>query len=217
MARYSPSQPPVTQDVQQLERWLREEIEQIRSSTDDIYRLTEFVLDNYVAAGYGGIGQNDPTNLLPDIPAGGWIDFTGFDIPLVTPKAVGYHFAEDGVSFDETGIWYVSVKLALEHNELNAGRTISLRTDNRTTGVPSTISFNYGVGRNVGVSNLSLGVFFEVAEDTIGQIIGLEVGGGDAFSLVDCIGAIYEVHHISEYKGDFSVAAIESLSKSRHG
>lgn len=223
MARYSPTSVPTTGDIYQLERWLREEMEQIRSSTDDIYVLANFMLDNYVAAGYGGIGQDAATNPLPDIGAGAWIDFTGFDIPLVAPKAVSYDFANDGLQFNEEGIWYVSIKLALQHNELNAGRQIALRFDNRTTNTPGTVEFRYGVGRNTDVTNITLGVFFEVENaavvtgvaQALGDTIGLEIGGGSAFSLIDCIGAIYEVHHISEYKGDFSVGTLESLSPNR--
>lgn len=37
MARYVPTAVPTTQDISQLERWLREELERIQQSTDDIY------------------------------------------------------------------------------------------------------------------------------------------------------------------------------------
>ena len=39
MAQYVPGEVPTTQDIQQLERWLRMEFEQVRNSTDDIYEV----------------------------------------------------------------------------------------------------------------------------------------------------------------------------------
>ena len=39
MARYVPSPAPTTDDIGQMARWLREEMERIRQSTDDIYTV----------------------------------------------------------------------------------------------------------------------------------------------------------------------------------
>lgn len=207
MARYVPGNVPTTTDIQQLERWLREELERVRQATDDIYRLAQSVLDNFTAAGYGGIGQNAATNPLPDFPAGGFIDFTGFDVPLVVPRAVGYDFGQAGLILEAPGVWYISIKLTFEHDELNAGREMYLRFDNRTTGIPNATIFRYGVGRNVGVTNLVLGAFFEVDDASVGEIVGLEVGGDTAFTGVSCIGAIMQVHNISEFKGELDIEA----------
>jgi hypothetical protein len=206
MARYSPSGVP-TSDLANTQRWLREEMEGVRQSTDDIYALADFSIDTYTVAGYGGIGQNAASAPLADVNAT-FTTLNTFDIPLIVPRGVAYSFPNDSMALEFPGVWYQSIKVTLEHNELNAGRVIALRTLNLTTGTPSGVVFRYGVARNVAVSNLTLGAFFEVAEDRVGDEIVLQLGtDGDVFTAVNCIGAIYEVHSISEYKGDFQVEA----------
>lgn len=204
MPRYAPTLVP-TSDLGNTQRWLREETEGIRQSTDDIYALAEFAIDTFTVAGYGGIGQDAASAPLADITTT-YTTINTFDIPLIVPRGVSYGFANNSLALDAPGVWYVSVKVTLQHNELNAGRVIGLRFFNLTTGLPGAVVFRYGVGRNVGVSNIALGVFFNV--DNPGDEIVLQLGtDGDTFTTVTCIGAIFEMHSVSEYKGDFQVEA----------
>lgn len=205
MSRYIPGAVPTTGDVAQLERFLRAELDEIKRSTDDIYTLSNFSVDNFALAAYAGIGQNAASAPLSDITST-WATVNTFDIPLVVPRGASYDFANDALVLEVPGIWYLSIKLSLEHNELNAGRTMALRLNNFTTGAPSAVEFRYGTGRNTAVTNITLGAFFEV--EKIGDALQLQLGtDGDTYSSVNCIGAIYQAHSVSEYKGDFQIEA----------
>ena len=160
----------------------------------------EQALASFVAAGYGGIGVNA-------VEAIGTINSTfqtleGFDIDLIaTPLDVTYDKANHGLKLDRAGIWEFAIKVALTFDEVNAGRQIQLRSYNATTATPSTITFNYFVGRNQAGENLILTFAVEVAEGDEGELIQLQVGSAaDTFTNSSNIGTTYQVKHISERK-----------------
>ena len=157
-------------------------------------------IQSFVAAGYGGIGVNA-------VEVIGTIDSTfqtleGFDIDLIaSPLDVTYDKANHGIKLDRAGIWEFAIKVALTFDEVNAGRQIQLRSYNATTATPSTITFNYFVGRNQAGENLILTFAVEVAEGDEGELIQLQVGSAaDTFTNSSNIGTIYQVKHISERK-----------------
>lgn len=208
MARYHPRNVPTTNSVNQVERYLREEFERVRQSTDDTYELAEFALANFVPGGYCGVGQNAASNPLPDINAGSFIDYTGFDLELVNPtRGAVNDLDSDGIRLRETGLWYLTIKLTLEHLEAQAGRQIWLRI--KRNGSSGLIKFRYGVGRNTGTTNLTLTYLAQMdlrgdAED----LIQLEIGSdADSFAGLDCIGGYLMAHYVSEYRGDYVVEA----------
>ena len=204
MARYAPTMVPTT-DIANMQRWLREETEGIRRSTDDIYELANFSVSQFTVAGYGGIFQSAASVPIPDISSG-FADITTMDTSVVPPKGMQVNTGASSITVGSAGVWYVSTRVALEHNELNAGRVMALRLFNKTTGQPGANVFRYGVARNVAVTNISLGAYVEVVN--AGDEYTLQLGSdGDVFSGVSSIDAIFELHSVSQYKGDFQLDA----------
>jgi hypothetical protein len=220
MARYLPGGVPTSGDIADLQRWLRQELEIIRSSTDDIYTFAEFAMDAFAAAGYGSISQSTGVNPLPDMLAGTWQDFTGFDVGSLAPRGVEYDLPNDAMAIDQYGVWYLSIAIVLEHNESNQGRELGLRLDNRTTNTPSAEVLHIGVGRNQPTTNITVVSLVEVTEGGVqvgvnniaatSDAIGFEIGAltGD-FSALNALSAYYQLHRVSEYRGSFSVGEFE--------
>ena len=211
MARYSPGQVPTTEDIFQLERFLREEYEQVRDSTDDIYTIADFLINNLVAAGYGSIGL-DAISPLADINAT-WQQVP-MDVVLVVPKAVSYDLPNEGMIFESEGIWRINAKVALEFVEAQASRRMQLRLFNLTTGAPSGTVFTYGVGRNTDAVNLNLSVMITIPSDRVGDTFQLQIASSTStFTGVVNTGNTWDVNHVSEYKGDIFSGRINEASR----
>ena len=211
MARYAPGLVPTTDDIFQLERFLREEYEQVRESTDDIYTIGQFIIDNVVAAGYGSIGL-DAITPLANINAT-W-QKVPMDVVLVVPKAVSYDLVNEAVIFESEGIWRINAKVALEFAEAQASRRLQLRLFNLTTGTPSGTVFTYGVGRNTDAVNLNLSVMITAPESSVGNSYQLQINSAaDTFTGVVNTGNTWDVNHVSEYKGDIFSGRINEASR----
>ena len=195
-----PTATPLTADIAQLERWLRSESVEIQNSTDDIYTISQFIIDNVVAAGYGSIGLNAITPLA-DINAT-WQQVP-MDTVLVAPKAVSYDLLNEAMIFESEGIWRINAKVALEFVEAQASRRLQLRLFNLTSGVPGDTVFTYGVGRNTDAVNLNLSVMITVPESAVGNSYQLQINSAaNTFTGVVNTGNTWDVNHVSEYKGD---------------
>ena len=199
MAEYYPGPTP-TGDLEQTQRWLRDETEQIRSSTDDIYDLGTIVGQLYQIAGYGQIGL-DAVTPLADIGVA-WQQLP-FDVELITnPRAVIYNLAGDGMLLTEEGVWSFFAKVALEFTESQAGRRIQLTLWDTNTNTPVGPIFNFSIGRNTDGVNLSFQIMFDVTAVS-GTPLGLAVASStDTYTGVTAIGSIFGVNYQSEYKGD---------------
>lgn len=156
-------------------------------------------LDNFVIAGYGGIGVNAPAALASPINST-FQQLVDFDTNLRTsPRGVDQNFNNDGLIFLVEGIWQLNIKIALTFDDLNAGRQLSIRIYNATTATAGTTLFNYFVGRDQAGVNIPLTASFEVPESVIGDIIALQIGSSsDTFNNVTNIGTILEATHVSE-------------------
>jgi hypothetical protein len=212
MARYAPGGVPNTQDIAQLERWLREETERIQGSTEDIYKLAEFLVTLYVVAGYGSIGLDAITG-LPNITAT-WQTLP-FDVLLIDPpRGANYDLPNDGMGFDLEGVWRVNAKISLEFAEVNAGRRLQLRIWNLTQGITGGIVFQYTVGRNTDGVNLNLSVMTTIEEANVGDVLQLQVASSsDTFTAVQAIGSTWDINHVSEYKGDLLNDSLRQTSR----
>ena len=201
MAQYVPGQTPVTPDIHQLERYLREEQEEIRNSTDDIYVLAARVIELYQPAGYGQIGLDAVTPLAN---IGTAYQQLPFDVELITdPRAVVYNLAGDGMLLTEPGVWSFFAKVSIEFLEAQAGRRLQLSLWNTTTNTPVGDEFNFSVGRNTDGANLNFQIMYDV-EEAFAAPLGLAVRSTtDTFTGVNAIGSIFGVNYQSEYKGDF--------------
>lgn len=200
MAKYNPTLVPIS-DLPNTQRWLREEIEHIRASTDDIYWLADFVVNYYQVAGYGGIGLNAITALANIGPA--W-QILPFDVELIAePRGVTYDLPNNSISFNSQGIWRMNAKVSLEFLEMNQGRRMQLSLYDANLGVPVGPLFNFSVGRNTDGVNLNFNVMFDVGSPAEGIPLQLAVNSAaDTFTGVSAIGSIWDANHVSEFKGD---------------
>ncbi|MDB4312061.1 hypothetical protein N9937_01395 [bacterium] len=167
----------------------------------DQYATEAASLATFALAGYGGIIQNAPV-AIPDI-SGSWELFDGWDAAsLTTPRYITQDFASNGIRFDRTGVFSISIKISIAHDSGNAGRVVYLRFYDGTVGAPGASTFVFGVGRNVEYTNLTIpGALFEVPSNMVGNLIQLQIGGGDTFSSVQSVGASFEAFSVSEAQG----------------
>jgi hypothetical protein len=169
----------------------------ITALEEELEAVKVAVAENFVQAGYGGIGVNAPTNI-------GTVNttfqtITGFDTLLVDPpKNVTNELSSNGLRLLIENVWELKGKVSLEFDEVNNGRKIQLRLFNLTTGVPGTSVFNYFVGRNQGGENLDISIVGDITASA-GDIIQLQVGtDGDTFNNVVNIGSTFYAVHVSE-------------------
>ena len=155
------------------------------------------VAENFVQAGYGGIGVNATVNIGAVNTT--FQTVTGFDTELVTtPKNVVHSLPNNSLELLIENAWEIKSKVSLEFDEVNNGRKIQLRLFNLTQGTPGTTVFNYFVGRNQGGVNLDLAGIFD-ANAVAGDEIQLQVGtDGDTFSNVVNIGSTFYATHVAE-------------------
>ena len=155
------------------------------------------VAENFVQAGYGGIGVNtpEPIGTVNTI----FQTLEGFDTLLVaSPKNVSYDLATNSIALLIDNEWELKAKVSLTFDELNAGRKIQLRAYNLTQADPGDTVFNYFVGRNQGGVNLDVTVIFDLGANA-GDKIQLQVGtDGDTFNNVTNIGSTFYAIHIAE-------------------
>lgn len=160
------------------------------------YALETAVLDNFVAAGYGGIGLDGPT-AVPSI-TGSFQTLTGWDQALISaPFEVVQDYPNNGLVLGKVGVWSINVKVSLTFAEENAGRTLRLRIFNTVTqAVPST-EFVFFVGRNQAGINMNFNVPAEVSAPDVGDLFVIQIASVDSFTNVSNIGSIFDVNHIS--------------------
>lgn len=154
------------------------------------------VANNFVLAGYAGIGL-DAVTPLNNINST-WQD-CDFDIELITtPFRATQSLANGTITILDQGIWQITCKVTLTFNESNGGRQIQLRFVNKDTGVGSPTVFNFFVGRNQSGVNLNFTVNAEVPTMFTNDPYGIQVRSeNDTFSSVSQIGSIYQINNIS--------------------
>ena len=202
MSYYFPSAVPITDDIGQLERWLRNEFQSVQVSSALVRRINEFIASNYVIAGYGGIGLNAETALdnIDETP-----QIMPFDVELIAnPRGVGYGLANNGLIFEEVGVWRMNAKVSLTFLELNAGRRMTLRLFDINKGTDVGPSFNFAIGRNTDGVNLNFNLLVTIPEVLVGDTLVLRVSSATSgFTGVTAIGSIWDANLVSEYQGDF--------------
>ena len=208
MTRYRQTPTPTTSDIGQLERWLREETGYIENSTDDIYTLAEFIATLYQIAGYGGIGLDAVTGLSNIGTA--WQQLPFDVILLLEPRGITYDIPGDGMALNEPGVWRFNAKVSLTFAEANQGRQIQLSLWDISGAQAIGPTFNFFVGRNTSGVNLNFNLMFDITQ-FVDQGIGLAVRSeSDSYTGVEAIGSIFDINHVSEYKGDLFAGATEA-------
>ena len=158
---------------------------------------TQGVVDNYVLASYGSIGV-DATEPMTTINSTPQI-ITGFDTELATPKNIVYDLVGNGIKFDYPGAYVIMVKMALEFDEVNSGRRLSLTTYNATKATYSNNEFKYYVGRNSGGKDIVLPAVFQLGDIDVGDKFQLAIlSENDTFTNVSNQGTVWGVASVSQ-------------------
>jgi len=125
------------------------------------------LLDNFVAAGYGGVIQNvtvgiSDINATPQIiPAN-----TGI---VSESKVVTQDVANDGLRFGFSGVWVLYVIIAVDFDFVNTGRVFSVEVFDVTTASVVTSIF-VAVGRNAEGSTFTAPLMVEVGLGNVGDL-----------------------------------------------
>lgn len=207
MGRYSPAPVPTT-DLPNTQRFLREELEQVRNSTDDIYTLANFLLDNFVTAGYGSIKRTTPV-ALADIGAT-WQQLPWEAVGITDPKGMAYDLPT-GMIVEHFGIWALNLLVNLAFDDANAGRDVQIRLVNVSDGTAAT-PVTFFVGRNQDGVSIPLPTLVESTGGTdisISQVaatktLALEIRSeADTFTSVVFEAGVWSFNYVSEYGGNY--------------
>ncbi len=164
---------------------------------DSIESTQETVLENFVLAGYGGLGLS-ASRLGSDIGLT-WQTITGYDqVVTNTPRYVVQDLTNSGLVLDIDGMWLISVYFAISHNEVNAGREMLFRFYNADLAVGSR-ELVVGTGRNVGVTNFSASFLSEVDQVAINDLWQIQVRSDDTYTSVTWEDQEFSVTHVGEY------------------
>ena len=168
--------PPGTQDPDTYRQFV-----ELQSYINELERrvntlLYEFIIPNYTFAAHGTMFNQTPVT-GPDIGAG-WTKVTAFDT-VGSAKRIVFDIVADTWTYENSGVYQVSVEMVLSHGENNAGRSFQIRLQDGTNvgaGVPVSI------GRNQPGSNLAISFLQDIAPAETNRTFSLEVGNGDAVS-----------------------------------
>ena len=146
--------------------------------------------------GYGGIQQTVATG-MPNF-GGGWTLLPADAGLLTTPHNVVQDHPMDAIALEVAGLWELTINFGFEHNSSNAGRLINLRLLNTSTGTPSS-QYQIGTGRNAEHTNATVTLLFEVPAGNIGDLISVQLGGGDSYSNVVLDAFVMQAVLVSEF------------------
>ncbi len=188
---YAPSNPPDTGN-RNLERYLAEEFQQV---SNEIALIGEAAVRLLVAIGYGGISRSIPV-AAADLGAA-FTTIAGWDTGQVSdPVDVQQNFLLDNLVIERAGVWLFNIHVTFGHDSLNAGRTTSLRVWNATQGT-ALETITVGTGRNAEYTTFSIS-FLSSVDVGVGDLIQLQMGGGDVYSAVVYETLSFSVNHVSE-------------------
>ena len=212
MPRYYAGNVPITEDIGQLERFLREETGRIQAGTDLSYRGLQFLFDTVTIAGYGEIGLNavTPLNTINATP-----QVLPWDTALLAdPRGVEYDLPGNGLVFRENGVWSITASITLQFAEAQAGRQLRLQLYNVTKAQDLGPVLAYFVNRNTEGDNLSFSVITDIPDNIVGDTLVIRVSSAsDTFTGVSAIGGVWYANSVSEYRGDFLDRATGTASR----
>ena len=192
---FAPSNPPATGNSD-LERYLFSEFERLGN---EVSLVSEAAIRALVAIGYGGIfgggGAAGPALGL------GFVVVDGFtDIQVAEPVSVIQDTAQNGLIVERAGVWLINVQVTFSHDEVNAGRQTTLRLWNATQ---STVVADMvmGTGRNQDVTQYAAALLGDFSGAGVDDLLQLQMGGGDDYSLVSWETLLFSVNHVSELRG----------------
>lgn len=158
MARYVPSAVPNTGDIAQLQRWLREELDRVRNSTDDIYEGVNVSFDNLVGAAYADMVQFvfPPPDVGP--VDGTYRTFTNFTLPSITPKGMVPDVANNGIRYPAERTYLVGINASATCDAGAGGRRLSIQLVNTLNG--DELGAGYETFVPAGATGITVGIVF---------------------------------------------------------
>jgi hypothetical protein len=176
---------------------MRSELDRVASVLQGVFDAFDWVLSNTVLAGYGGLNQGGATDPLTVDAT--WRALTVLDTEsLAESSRVSYDVPNGAMVFDAVGVWRISVGLPLEHDELNAGRTVGVRLWDVAGAQPLGSEYLYYTGRNQGGSNIEFTRLIEVGDALVGAAIQVQLGGYSSYASVTMEGGAFEANHESD-------------------
>lgn len=185
-------------DLRALEQRVTQNEADIAQNAADIATLRVLAFDNLVAAIYGNMFL-DGTAVGADIGVG-WTALDGFDTFGVTPRGVSLNL-NGTFSFNQAGVYRLSLGLVFEHDDINQGRRTNLRIWDVTNGAMVGTETSIGTGRNVQVTQYSGNSLLEVSQAGVGDVFRFEIGGGDAYSSVVWLTQNLSINGVGEWRG----------------
>ena len=156
----------------------------------------------FTAAAYGGIQLLTPDATFPDI--GVTWETVRYDTgSLTTPRGVTQDFANNGLRFEVSGVFLLTLGVTFGFTETQAGRNIQIRIYNATTATGGQATL-IAIGRNQDGLNFSTAILTEISDLQIGDLIQIQVSAltaGDTLSNVTEVSASFNANSVSEYRG----------------
>lgn len=167
---------------------------------DDLANWKNTAVNAFGYAAYGGIRNSTPAS--GSTIGGAWQTLNLFDTEIITvPRGITQDLANNGLIFEQKGVYVLSVALDFEHNSSNQGRTTHIRIWNATDGVAASGEYVLGVGRNAEASGVSLPILVEVDATGVNDLYQVQIGNGDTISSVVWVVQNMSAWSVGEYRG----------------
>ena len=115
---------------------------------------------------------------------------------LNTPVAVIQDAVNNGLIFEQAGVWSITSTFTIGHDSANDGRTFNVEIYNSTDAVSSN-GTTVGVGRNVEYTNYSASMLVDVPESAVGDLFQIRIGGtADTFITVTQVSYTFNANKI---------------------
>lgn len=161
--------------------------------------VQQWVADNFVVAGYGAMEiKNGP---IPGNDIGLVYDpLTYFTDILGTTRGVTLDTTTGEFVFLVQGRWNFSINIAIEHNEVNAGRSFNLRFWNVTDGTDPGAQMLIPTGRNQPATAGFPSGQVDIPPALVGKSFRVEIGGGDDYTAVSYESLSINIQMIGEWR-----------------
>lgn len=150
---------------------------------DTWFRWLDQRLRNSVIARYASMDGTD--GAFPDL--GATFQTLLFTSDRVTPLGIVTNYTNNTFLFEFVGVYNFTYSGSFTHNELNAGRTTNLRVWNVDDGAQIGTDATIATARNIGATDFSFSLIFEVTDQTVDKEIRLEIGGGSTYTTVSFV------------------------------
>lgn len=167
---HPPAQPDQMLDwaVRQFRELGTDSVEKERKLID----VLDFLLENLAVAIYGSVRMS--AEQAGDDIVNAWQPLDRMD--QIAIEGRGLTVAAPGtITFEYEGVYSMQTEISMQHNEAQAGRSLTLRLFNLTTGAPTGLTTTIGVGRNTDETHWTGNLMFEAGPGNTGVELRWEV------------------------------------------